>query len=149
MYRYVLVRTGTYRYIRFCPILYRCIGFRVQMSTYRYVVRQSNSRTDLNRVVPPETYWYVPVCTILPDPVKGSRYRTRIPDASDSSLHDSWLRACQLAALRFHCKLQAPERLPVLIQTVTVSFSSALLARQHFLNLRNPNHRFPQPSQCQ
>ena len=29
MYRYVLVRTSTYRYIRFCPILYRCIGFQM------------------------------------------------------------------------------------------------------------------------
>ncbi len=29
MYQYVLVCTGTYRYIRFCPILYRCIGFQM------------------------------------------------------------------------------------------------------------------------
>ncbi len=32
MYRYVLVCTGTYRHIRFCPILYRCIGFQMSSS---------------------------------------------------------------------------------------------------------------------
>ena len=29
LYWHVLVCTGTYRYIRFCPILYRCIGFQM------------------------------------------------------------------------------------------------------------------------
>ena len=34
MYRYVLVRTGTYWYIQFCPILYRCIGFQMYVLAY-------------------------------------------------------------------------------------------------------------------
>jgi hypothetical protein len=36
LYWYVLVCTGTYLYIRFCPILYRCIGFHLESVEVRY-----------------------------------------------------------------------------------------------------------------